>query len=119
MRLPGLRLPVFGPAHVVLTVATLLLGLFLYSAAQTAAQTYRLHEQRRVLVYEVDELRRQRAELQGLREYLGSDEYLEAMARTQFGLVRPGETAVLVDGPTRPPPERTPGQRWWEALFTR
>jgi cell division protein FtsB len=119
MRLPGLRLSAFGPAHVVLTVAALFLGLFLYSAVQTAAQTYRLHAERRVLVYEVDELRRQRAELQGLHEYLGSDEYLEAVARTQFGLVRPGETAVIVDGPTRPLPERTPGQRWWEALFAR
>ena len=46
-------------------------------------------------------------------------EYLETVARTQFGLVRPGETAVVVDGPVRPRPERTAGQRWWEALFAR
>ena len=119
MRLLGLRPSAFGPAHVVLAVAALFLGLFLYSAAQTAAQTYRLHEQRRVLLHDVAELRRQRAELQGLREYLGSDEYLEAVARSRFGLVRPGETAVTVDGPTRAQPERTAGQRWWEALFAR
>ena len=50
---------------------------------------------------------------------LSSDEYVEAIARTQFGLVRPGETAVSVDGPTAPLPERKPGQRWWEALFAR
>jgi cell division protein FtsB len=117
MRLPTLGS--FGPVHVVLAVAALFLALFLYSAVQTAAQTYRLHEQRRELTYEVDELRRQHAELQGLREYLSSDEYLEAVARTQFGLVRPGETAVLVDGPTKPRPERTADQRWWEALFAR
>jgi cell division protein FtsB len=117
MRLPTLGS--FGPVHVVLAVAALFLSLFLYSAVQTAAQTYRLHEQRRELTYEVDELRRQHAELQGLREYLTSDEYLEAVARTQFGLVRPGETAVLVDGPTKPQPERTADQRWWEALFAR
>ena len=48
-----------------------------------------------------------------------TDEYLETVARTQFGLVRPGETAVVVDGPVRPRPERTAGQRWWEALFAR
>jgi cell division protein FtsB len=119
VQLPRLWFSAFGPAHVVLTIAVLLLGLFLYSAAQTATQTYRLHAERRVLVHQVDELRRQRAELQGLREYLASDEYLEGVARTQFGLVRPGEIAVVVDGPTRPLPERTPGQRWWEALFAR
>ena len=119
MRLPRHWLPAFGPAHVVLTIAVLLLALFLYSAAQTATQTYRLHAERRVLVHQVDELRRQQAELQGLREYLNSDEYLEGVARTQFGLVRPGETAVIVDGPTKPLPERTAEQRWWEAMFAR
>ena len=119
VQLPRLWFSAFGPAHVVLTIAMLLLGLFLYSAAQTATQTYRLHAERRVLVHQVDELRRQQAELQGLREYLASDEYLEGVARTQFGLVRPGEIAVVVDGPTRPLPERMPGQRWWEALFAR
>ncbi len=113
------RLGSFGPAHVVLAIASLFLMLFLYSALQTATHTYRLHEQRQQLTYEVNELRRQRAELEGLREYLASDEYLEATARIQFGLIRPGETAVIVDGPRLPPPERQPGQRWWEALFAR
>mgnify|MGYP003340364600 CR=1 FL=1 len=53
------------------------------------------------------------------KESLSSDEYLEAVARSQFGLVRPGETVVTVDAPTAPMPERKPGQRWWEALFAR
>jgi cell division protein FtsB len=117
-----MRLPIkvsFGPSHVVLAVASLFLCLFAYSAVQTAAQTYRLHEQRVVLIHDVDELQRQKAELQGLTDYLRSDEYLEAVARTEFGLVRPGETSVVVDAPTQPPPQRTPGQRWWEALFAR
>lgn len=119
MRLSGVRLPSFGPAQMVLAVASLLVGLFLYAGAQTAAQTYRLHDERRALTHEVDELRVRRAELIGLREYIASDEYVEAMARAQFGLVRPGETAVLVDAPGAAQPERRPGQRWWEALFAR
>ena len=129
LRLPGVRLDgwrlgalrtlTFGPSHAVLAVALLFLGLFLYSAAQTAVHGYAVQQERRVLAAQVDELRRQRAELVGLREYLSSDEYLEVVARTQFGLVRPGETAVVVDGPTAPLPERQPGQRWWEALFAR
>ncbi|HRC62872.1 MAG: septum formation initiator family protein [Dehalococcoidia bacterium] len=119
MRLPALRLPTFGPAHMVLAVAALLLGLFVYAAAQTATQTYRLHDERRTLAQQVEVLRKQKAELEGLREYLASDEYVESVARSQFGLVRPGETAVVVDSPAEPAPTRTPGERWWESLFSR
>jgi cell division protein FtsB len=74
----------------VLAVAALLLALFLYSAMQTATQTYRLHDERRDLTAEVERLRNQKSELEGLQEYLGSDEYIESVARSQFGLVKPG-----------------------------
>ncbi len=119
LRLPGPRLPTFGPAHIVLAVALLLLVLFLYSMVQTVAQTYRLRESQRVLETEVFALREQRAEIEGLRDYLASDEYIEAVARAQFGLVRPGEVAVIVDAPAAPPADREAGRRWWEVLFGR
>lgn len=119
LRFFDLRPSNFGPSHAVLAVALSFLGLFLYSAAQTAVHGYATQQERRELTAQVDVLRRQRAELTGLREYLSSDEYIEAVARTQFGLVRPGEIAVNVDAPTAPLPERRPGQRWWEALFAR
>ena len=100
----------------VLTLAILLLGLFAYAFLQTAAQSYRLRESERLLFQEVQELRQQRAELEGLAAYLESDEYVEAFARQQFGLVKPGETLVIVDAPTESA-QRLPGERWWEALF--
>lgn len=106
----------------VFAVAALLLGLFLYAGVQTAAQTHRLRTEVDVLQSEVYDLRVQRAELDGLRTYLRSDEYVEAVARSEFGLVRPGETAVVVDAAGddhHGPPTREPGQRWWEALFDR
>ncbi|MGE3856907.1 MAG: septum formation initiator family protein [Dehalococcoidia bacterium] len=112
-----LRLPTFGPSHMVLAVALLLLGLFVYAGVQTAAQSYRLREHEREMFMRVQELRQQRAELQGLLAYLKSDEYVEAFARQQFGLVKPGEILVQVDAPVAPPPERRPGEKWWEALF--
>ena len=114
-----LRPPAFGPAHMVLAVAALLLTLFAYSTVQTAMQSFRLQEQRRELEGDVAELRLQRAELQGLREYIASDEYIEYVARSQLGLVRPGETAVIVDAPAAPTPEPAPDARWWERLFAR
>ena len=101
----------------VFAVAILLLGLFAYAGVQTAAQSYRLRQHEREVFVRVQELRQQRAELQGLLTYLKSDEYIEAFARQQFGLVRPGEILVQVDGPTAPPLERRPGEKWWEALF--
>jgi cell division protein FtsB len=101
----------------VMAVALLLVGLFLYATVQTAAQSYRLHREQRQLDQEVTTLRRQRAELQGLLTYLNSDEYIEAFARQQFGLVRPGEIAVDVQAPSQAAPVVKPGERWWEVLF--
>ena len=101
----------------VLAVALLLLSLFLYAGVQTAAQSYRLREHEREVFMRVQELRQQRAELQGLLTYLRSDEYVEAFARQQFGLVKLGEILVQVDAPAAPPVQRRPGEKWWEALF--
>ena len=127
MRLRRPRLLPFGPLQMVLALGLLLLGLFAYAGVQTAAQHYHLSEERRALEREVYELEAQIAELEGLREYIASDEYVEAVARSRFGLVRPGETAVVVEDRAELPsslgdedaPERRPGERWWEALFDR
>jgi cell division protein FtsB len=104
---------------VLLAVAALLLTLFVYAGLQSLSQRSRLSEQHRVLGTEVATLTTQLAELQGLRDYISSEEYIEAVARTRFGLVRPGETAVIVDAPAAPRSPRAPGERWWEALFER
>ena len=103
----------------VLAVALLLVSLFAYAAVQTAAQSYGLSEDRHRIELELWELRRQRAELEGLVAYLGSEEYVEGVARQQLGLVREGEIAVLIDAPEDESARREPGERWWEALFGR
>ena len=109
----------FGPLHMLFLLAVLLLGLFGYAGVQTAAQNYRLTEERRAVEAEIAVLQTQQAELEGLRAYLASDEYIEAVARSRFGLVRPGEIAVAIDAPEPDAPGRRPGERWWEALFRR
>jgi cell division protein FtsB len=111
------RLPTFGPAQMVLAVALLLLGLFLYAMAQTAVQAYRLGQREQAVFAQVEQLRRQRAELEGLLAYLKSDEYIEGFARQQFGYVKPGETLVEVIGPEAQKEPRRAGERWWEAAF--
>jgi len=101
----------------VIVVALLLMGLFFYAGFQTAAQNHRLQLQERALRAEIADLQQQHAELDGLADYIESDEYIEAFARAKFGLAMPGETVVEVDAPPVPPAEREPGERWWESLF--
>lgn len=101
----------------VLAVALLLLGLFLYAMAQTAVQAHRLGQRERGVFAEVEQLRRQQAELEGLLTYLKSDEYIEGFARQQFGYVKPGETLVEVTAPQGEREQRRAGERWWEAAF--
>ncbi len=108
---------VFGPAQMALVVAMLLLGLFLYAAVQTATQRQQLRVQDRELRTEITELRLQHAELEALSNYLSSDEYIEAFARDRFGLVFPGEIAVVVQAEEPEPEDRQPGERWWQELF--
>jgi cell division protein FtsB len=115
--IPHPRVRVFGPAQMVIVVALLLMGLFVYAAFQTAVQSQRLQQQERALRADIAELQVRNAELTGLSEYIASDEYIESFARQKFGLVMPGETVVEVDAPPVPPAQRTPGQRWWESLF--
>jgi len=103
----------------VLAVAGVLLALFLYSLFQTAQSNYALQTELNGARDSVYALQVQKAELEGLKQYLQTDEYIEGVARQQFGLVRPGEIAVAVDAPGLSQALRQPGERWWEALFGR
>jgi cell division protein FtsB len=116
LRLPRVPRLTGGPVQIVLAVGLLLSGLFAYSLFQTTRSSQQLAAQYRDIEVQVAELSRQKAELEGLRTYLATDEYIESVARSQFRLVRPGETAVLVQAPPAEAQYRR-GERWWQALF--
>ena len=101
----------------ILAVAALLFGLFAYSLLQTTQSSARLHERQAALHAEVTTLAQEKADLEGLRAYLATDEYIEAVARSEFGLVKPGETAVVVAAPAVPDSGRV-AKRWWQELFS-
>ena len=101
----------------ILAVAVLLFGLFAYSLLQTTQSTVRLNEQRRALQMEVAGLTKEKADLEGLRAYLATDDYIEAVARSEFGLVKPGEIAVTVNAPPEPESTSKVARRWWQELF--
>ena len=84
---------------------------------------------RRDLIFERQEvLRKTQTENQRLRQLLAevtSQAYIEKAAREKLGLVKPGETVVLVPKSqslgtgeeTKPEEKLTNWQRWWRLFF--
>jgi cell division protein FtsB len=107
----------------VLLVSALVVGYLIFRASGSGLQSYRLAGQEQQVQREIAELKRQHQELTVLREYLRSDEYIEGVARRVLGLVKPGETLIIVSGPEEQGEGAVEeesgrlGQPWWEALF--
>jgi len=75
------------------------LAFFLYIAASYAAgfaEIWRLKGEIRKVQEEIAAAEAQNEALRRELEYLQSDEYIEKAAREELGLVRPGETPVLI-----------------------
>ena len=108
----------FSPGRILLLATLIVSGYMLLSAGNTFLHSYRLVNDENRLQEEVDSLKSQRDQLIQIRDYLGTDEYVEFMARRVFGLVKPGEKLVVVDAP---PPEQEPlpeDLTWWQRLFS-
>ena len=107
----------------VLLVSAVVVGYLIFRASGSGLQSYRLAGEEQQIRREIAELERQHEELTVLREYLRSDEYIEGVARRVLGLVKPGETLVIVSGPEEQgegavgEESARPSQPWWEALF--
>jgi cell division protein FtsB len=114
------RLPILP---IVICAAIVIAGFLALSITRHAIRNYQLHEEERVLQHELLQLDRDHDQLSVVRDYLQSDEYIEDVARRTLGLVKPGETLVIVSGTDAPPPtSATPtpadGRRtWWRDLF--
>lgn len=118
------KLPRLSPTRVACIVAAVVVGYFLLSAAQDTLLSHQLSQDEQNLRSDVAGLTRQRAELQAIRDYLQTDEYIEGVARRILGLVRPGETLFIVSSSVQPTPGPTPhsdppdrAQPWWEKLY--
>lgn len=107
-------------------------GILLSFGAQAAKHAmYRNTQEGRAaaLQGEITLLRQRQTELHGRIAYLRSDAYIESAAREQLGLIKPGETAVIVVVEERQEPAaRTVApapstrdlsypDRWRDALF--
>ena len=116
------RLPKLSAGRIVLAVTALVVAYFLVGGAFNAIRSQQLREQQGQLRSEISDLQDRYRELQALQLYLGSDEYIEAVAREQLGLVRQGETGIVAI-PAEPSASPGPGEGdpelWWDVLIRR
>lgn len=107
---------------VVLGVTALIVAYFVVGGAFNAVRSHQLRQQEAQVRSEIQSLQDRYQELSALREYLDSDEYVEAVAREQLGLVRRGETGIVAMA-TEPSPTPRPGatepELWWDILIRR
>lgn len=111
-----------SPAGIAVILALAAVVYFGFTAGSSALKTFQLGGDEQQASREVTELQRRYERLLILREYLQSDEYVESIARRVLGLVKPGETLVIVSSPEQE--DAAGGQEsgmldgpWWEVLF--
>jgi cell division protein FtsB len=106
-----------------MALALLAAGFLALSITRNAVHNYQLRQDERDLRAELRQLDADREQLAAVHDYLTSDEYIENVARRVLGLVRPGETLVVVSGSaptdagTAPAPGHSLALPWWKDLF--
>jgi len=104
----------------IVIVTALAITYFLVTAALGAVRSYQLHQREDRLRAEIQELQLRYQRLDALKDYLNSDEFIEAAAREQLGLVREGEIGFIAIS-TQPSPTPAPGEPhpelWWDVLI--
>jgi cell division protein FtsB len=93
------RRPIGPPPFALRLAAVLAVPLLLYAlvaTGQKALENYRLNQEADALRAELVSLRAQNIELQQQIEQARTDSAIEALAREQLGLIKPGDHAVLL-----------------------
>lgn len=114
------HLPKPSTTRLILAATALVVVYFLVAAAFNLVRSQQLDQQQATLEADIQGLQARYDRLQGLQSYLDSDQYIEAMARQQLGLVLEGERGFVVIS-TLPAPAPIPGKEdepelWWDVL---
>ena len=88
----------------------------LYTAANGWYRNSQLGDDRAAAEQAVQDLTAKKAYLEGVREYVASDAYVEQQARRQLGYAREGEVVFVVTSPPIEQQDERSGS-WWERLF--
>ena len=116
------KLPRLTLTRAVAILAALAVGYFVFVAVGDTLLSQRLNRDEARLQREISDLERDEQRLLAIQSYLATDEYIERVARRVLGLVRPGETLVIVSSSVQPTPAATPSESaeavpWWEAIY--
>ncbi len=119
------RLPHLPLTPLVIGLAALAITYLGFTSTRYVVHEYNLRQDQATLQRDIKQLNRDHQQLVAVRDYLKSDEYIEDLARRVLGLVRPGETLVVVSSSAPPPiaatpsapAARTPSAEWWKDLF--
>lgn len=116
------KLPRLTLTRAVAILAALAVGYFLFVAVGDTLLSQRLNRDEARLQREISDLEHDEQRLTAIKSYLATDEYIERVARRVLGLVRSGETLVVVSSSVQPAPAATPSESaevvpWWEAIY--
>ena len=100
------RYPHLPLTPLVIGAAALAITYLGFTTARYVVHEYSLSEDQAQLHREINQLDRDHQQLIAVREYLKSDEYIDDVARRVLGLVRPGETLVVVSSSAPPRKDR-------------
>ena len=104
------------PGRIVVVVSVFIVLYFGTTAVGNYFQRAELDQYRQRLRGEITGLETQQGRLSALAEYMQTDEFIERSAREE-GLVRPGDTAVIVAAPGAGGDSRALSGPWWERYF--
>lgn len=94
-RLPSLRVGARG------IVVVLVMGLLVAMSIQPARQLLQQRDRIGGVTAQLDATQRSNRHLEQQIARLNNDDFIEQRARSQIGLVRPGETAIVMMPPSR------------------
>ena len=104
-------------AQQILNVVMVAIAIFLLAVlAQRIATSIVLWRQTQVLQAEVDAQRTETGRLEKRKRYVQTDEYVEAVARRDMKMAKPGEVAVIATLAPAPQPTGAASRDWWEQV---
>lgn len=104
--------------RLVIAACLVITGYFAYTAGAGWLRNQQLAENRAAAEQRVLELEQTRNYLEAVKNYVGSDAYVEQEARRQLGFIREGEIPFVVTSPPAESAAERTGS-WWERLFPR
>jgi len=109
----------FSLHRVVIVTSLFIIAYSGFTVFGNLTRGYQLTAQTRALQKTIAQDQAEYAQLEALKEYMGTDGFIEAEAREE-GLAQPGDTLVVVTAPTAAAGSQdTPAGAWWERYYGR